>query len=416
MVSQAPGQAQADRQEKPNVLLIMLDDFGAECVGIYGGESYKTTNMDSLAAGGMRFTNAYTPVVCTPTRVQIMSGQYPFRNRWPSGIWKRERQEQVVDPQRLPLGAMMQRAGYKTAVAGKWQLGRFDDHPNHAALCGFDAHCLWTWRHDIAGKKNPSRYWSPTVWQNSQIREDTKDKFGPDLYCQSLIDFMRKHRGEPMFLYYPMALVHLPLVQPPGCQAKGKDRFAAMVAYADELIGRLVSALDELGLREKTLIIITGDNGTPRQITSLLDGQKIPGGKNKMTETGARVPLIANWPGQIAPGRICDDLVDTSDILPTLAELAKAQPPQEKTIDGRSFAPQLKGQPGKPRDWVYVQRDQNWFLRSKKYRLDDNGSLYDMSNRYNAKRLSPPLSKEATAAKRHLQKAFKELRGSGGKK
>ncbi len=398
--------------ERPNVVLIMVDDFGAECVGVYGGTSYQTPHMDALAAGGIQFTNAYTPPLCTPTRVQLMSGQYPFRNGWSVGIWSKDQPGQVVDPRTLPLGAMMRGAGYKTAVAGKWQLARFEDHPDHAAQCGFDAHCLWTWRYQTTGKEKPSRYWNPAVWKAGRLLGGTEGEFGPDLYCDALIEFMRTHRDEPFFLYYPMTLVHLPFVQPPGSDAEGDAvRFAAMVEYADGLIGRLVAALDELGLREKTVVLVTGDNGTPREVTSQCNGQAIQGGKGQMTEAGARVPLIANWPGTAPHGAVFDDLVDTSDILPTLAELSGAELPADRVIDGRGFARRLHGEAGNPRQWVYVELKDDWFLRDKKYRLDGDGMLCDMSDRYGARRLTEPLVDEARAAKERLESALRELRG-----
>ena len=408
-VAEVPGIS----SESPNVLLIMLDDFGAECVRAYGGTSYKTPHMDALAVGGMRFTNAYTPPLCTPTRVQIMSGQYPFRNGWPDGIWTKKRLEQNVDPRHLAIGGLMQGAGYATAVAGKWQLARFDDDPEHAARCGFHAHCLWTWKHELAGDGRTSRYWDPKIWENGRLREDIENEFGPDLYCDALIDFIRQRRDEPFFVYYPMALVHLPFVQPPESDAKGNPaKFAAMVQYADTLIGRLVWELETLGLREKTLVLVTGDNGTPRQVVSKCKGRTIRGGKGYMTEAGTRVPLIVNWPGKVSAGTICDDLVDTSDFLPTLVELAGAELPAGTEIDGRSFAPQLRGREGNPREWIYVQLKDKWLLRGKKYRLDSDGALFDMSMRYGAKRLKTPLSEEATIAKRRLEEAFEKLRGT----
>ena len=411
--------ASAAAPDRPNIVLIMIDDLGAECVGVYGGTSYETPVMDKLAAEGMRFTNAYTPPLCTPTRVQIMSGQYPFRNGWPVGIWTKDRPHQFVDPDRLPMGAMMQKCGYKTAIAGKWQLGRFDDHPDHARKCGFDAHCLWMWKNDIAeGGKTP-RYWDPAVWKDGRQMKETKGKFGPDLYCDALIEFMRKHREEPFFAYYPMALTHLPFIVPPESDAKtSPEKFAAMVHYADRLIGRIVSELEQLGLRENTLVLVTGDNGTPGKVTSKLGDKTIPGGKHQMTEAGTRVPLIANWPGTVPAGAVRDDLVDTSDVLPTLAEIADTKPPaghlvDGHVVDGRSFAAQLRGEEGTPREWVYLQLKDKWFLRDKKYRLDSDGSFYDMSDRYAAKKLKSPLSEEAKAAKGRLEKAFAGLRGSG---
>ena len=442
---------------KPNIIFIMADDLGYECLGCNGGTSYKTPHLDALAAGGVRFTGAHCTPLCTPTRVQVMTGQYPFRNGWPMGIWTLPRAKQVLDPKLPNFAHVLKAAGYATAVAGKWQLARFEDHPNHARQCGFDEHCLWTWLYGPGGGKNPPRYWKPYIWQNGKLNEDVQkdDVFGPDVCTDFLIDFMRRNKDKPFFAYYPMLLTHLPLVPTPanrgqaaagkaGPKKKAKDPrlFAGMVEYADALVGRIVAALDKLGLRENTLIVFTGDNGTPRGITSRMGRRVVKGGKGSMADTGSHVPLIANWVGTatkaapldtpvavrgvsngapldtpvavrgVSNGAVCDDLVDFSDVLPTFADAAGAAVPRGHTLDGRSFLPQLRGRTGNPRDWVYIQLGKRWAVRTKQWKLHSSRRLFGLTA--DPLEQSPILPEadtpQSAAARKALRAALKQIR------
>jgi arylsulfatase A-like enzyme len=285
--------------EKPNILLIMADDLGYECLGCNGGTSYRTPNLDKLAATGVRFEHCYCTPLCSPSRNQIMTGRYGFRNYRGWGI---------LDPKEKTFGHVLRSAGYATAVSGKWQLCRFDrpenaDHPKRA---GFDASCVWTWHYK--GKK-PSRYWDPFIWQDGKLRGDLAGKYGPDVHCDYVVDFIRRNRARPFLAYYPLNLVHAPFVATPDSKASrsagggsqpGKGRkgakqanYAATVAYMDKCIGRVVGELDRLNLREKTLILFTGDNGTPRGITSRMGQSTIAGGKGPDTRPPGR--SAASW-------------------------------------------------------------------------------------------------------------------------
>jgi arylsulfatase A len=157
-----------------------------------------------------------------------------------------------------------------------------------------------------------------------------------------------------------------------------------MVAYLDKCVGRVVEALDRLGLRERTLILFTGDNGTPRGIRSGFRGRTVAGGKGLMTDAGTHVPLLANWKGIVEAGTVTGDLVDFSDFLPTLAEAARAPLPRGVVIDGRSFLGRLRGDPGAPRRWVYVHYDRDASgdparaVRTARWKLYGDGRLYDL--------------------------------------
>jgi arylsulfatase A len=183
-----------------------------------------------------------------------------------------------------------------------------------------------------------------------------------------------------------------------------------MVAHMDKMVGRIVGKLDELGLREDTLFLFTGDNGTHRSIKSELAGRIIQGDKGETTDAGTRVALIVNQPGAVVSGKICGDLVDFSDFVPTFAELSGAKAPQGMIMDGRSFLPQLHGEKGNPREWVFCHYDARWgkwkdvkrFVRDKRWKLYANGDLYDVPA--DTLEQNPnPVGREAAEARKRLQ-------------
>jgi arylsulfatase A len=243
---------------RPNVILIMADDFGYECVGANGGESYQTPVLDKLAATGVRFENCHVQPLCTPTRVQLMTGRYNVRNYINFGTLLRSE---------TTFGQLFKSAGYKTGICGKWQLGNEVDSPQHF---GFEESCLWQ------QTRRPPRYTNPGLEYNGVEKDFTQGEYGPDLVNDFAIDFVTKHKDETFFLYYPMMLTHDPFQPTPdsaeydrtiSSEAKLRDdkHFADMVTYMDKLIGKLVTKLDELSLGENTLLLFVGDNGTSSQ-------------------------------------------------------------------------------------------------------------------------------------------------------
>jgi len=261
-------------REKTNVILIMADDIGYECYGAYGGTSYKTPVLDKMAAEGMLFKHAYSNPLCTPTRVKIMTGLSNVRNYASFSILKKTEKT---------IGHMMQQAGYRTAIAGKWQLYGAEHYPDlirgKGSLpqdMGFERHCLWQ------VEKLGSRFWGPTITIDGEVKKFGEDVYGPDVYSRFLLDRMAEYKNEPFFLYYPMALVHSPFVPTPdSADRKCKDKqrnFADMVAYMDKIIGRIVDKTVELGIAERTLIFVTGDNGTHKSIKSNMGDKVIPRG------------------------------------------------------------------------------------------------------------------------------------------
>jgi arylsulfatase A-like enzyme len=387
----APLLAQA-QTARTNILLIMADDLGMECLGCYGGTSYKTPRLDGLAASGVRFTHAYAQPLCTPTRVQLMTGKYNFRNWRAFGI---------LDPKERTFGHMMREAGYQTCVSGKWQL--YSYHPPEfmpewrgkgmrPEQSGFDDWCLWHAGHtEVKG----SRYADPIVEFKGRKPETMKGKYGPDIFVDHLCDFMTRNQSKPFFAYYPMALTHDPFNPTPRSgQWKTGNRlehhtrfFGDMVEYMDSAVGRLVDHLDKLKLREKTLVLFYSDNGTHWSIESRMGDRVVRGGKRDSNDAGMHVPLIASWPGSATPN-VCSDLIDSTYFVPTIAEAGRASMNSMGVIDGQSFLPQIRGETGSPRDWMYcwydpkpgvtqMEFDKKIFARDKRYKLYRDGYLFD---------------------------------------
>ncbi len=384
----------AATQGKPNVVLIMADDVGWEAFGCYGAEDYETPHIDALATQGVRFAHCYSLPICTPSRVQIMTGQYSFRNYTHFGY---------LNPNDKTFGHLMQQAGYKTAIAGKWQLnGLYNNLPGHGDntrpnKAGFDEYCLWQLT-QVAGKGE--RFWSPLLEHNGKVlsAKENKGKYGPDILCDFICDFMERNNEQPFFAYYPMVLVHDPFVPTPDTigdaprtqaankRIKGgknkKANFVAMVNYMDKLVGRIVAKTEELGVAENTIILFTADNGTHPSITSQWNGQPIKGGKGGMKDMGTHVPLVAYWKNHTPNGKVLDDLVDFTDLYPTLAEAAGIKLGKNDPVDGTSFLPQLQGKKGNPRDWVLCHYQPYWnkqpgqFARTAEFKLYRNGGFY----------------------------------------
>lgn len=386
--------------DKPNILLIMADDVSWEAFSCYGAEDYKTPHIDALAARGARFAHCYSTPICTPSRVQIMTGQYSFRNYTHFGY---------LNPNEKTIGHLMQSAGYQTAIAGKWQLnGLYNklagwDDRKRPQQAGFHESYLW----QVTTGKQPKdgggeRFWSPPLERNGVMEtvEDNAGKYGPDLLCDFLCDFMERNRSKPFFVYYPMVLVHNPFVKTPDTigneprtQAANKapknkelqkENFVAMVEYMDKIVGRLVKKVESIGQEENTIILFTADNGTNRGITSRWQGKDIKGGKGGMKDMGTHVPLVAAWPGKSPRGSVIDDLVDFTDMYPTFADATGVSLGKDDPIDGRSFLPQLLGQSGHPRDFVFLHYQPYWgaqpgqFARTQQYKLYRDSGFFDV--------------------------------------
>ncbi len=388
------GPVAAQEKRKPNIIVFLADDFGYECVAANGGKSYKTPNLDMVAKQGMRFERCYVQPLCTPTRVQLMTGRYNVRNYLNFG---------TLDPKATTFASLLKRAGYVTCMVGKWQLGQGPNLPKHF---GFDEYCLW--QHT----RRPPRFANPGLEINGKEIDYTKGEYGPDLINTYALDFITRKKGEPFLLYYAEMLTHAPFQPTPDSKEwnpkaigekinNDKKHFGDMVTYMDKMIGKLVKHLDDHKLRENTLILFVGDNGTGVQITSQFGDQALKGAKGSTIAAGMHVPLIASWPGTVPAGKVYSELVDSTDFLPTICEAANAKVPAEIKLDGRSFVPQLRGEQGKPRDTFYCwyARDggavaDREFAATKRFKLYRSGEFYDYEA--DPKELEP--LKEPTAA------------------
>ena len=343
--------AQAERP--PNLILILVDDLGKEWISAYGAQDIETPHIDALAASGMRFENAWSMPQCTPSRITLLTGQYPWRTGWVNhwdvprwGVGYFDWELHTTLPQ------LLRDAGYATAAAGKWQVNDFRIEPAAMRKHGFDDWCMWT-GYETGNPPSANRFWDAYINtpDGSKTYDDT---FGPDIYADYLIRFLEQHREEPVFLYFPMALTHTPFTTTPDDrEAKGKlAQHKAMVRYTDRLVGRIVSAVDDLGLRNDTVIVFTTDNGSTGGITGTRNGRNVSGAKGRKSEPGVCQPFIVSAPGRVPSGSVTSALTDFTDLLPTFLDLAGATQP-DSPLDGASIAPVLRGESDTgPREWI----------------------------------------------------------------
>ncbi|GAA4458726.1 sulfatase-like hydrolase/transferase [Novipirellula rosea] len=384
-------------ERQPNIVLIMADDLGIEGLGCYGGLSYAMPNLDQLAAEGLRFSHAHAQPLCANTRMQLMTGMHNDRNWICFGI---------MDPAEKTFGHYLQDVGYKTCIAGKWQLQSYDppDYPGaetrrgigmHPKDSGFDSYALY---HSLHTEDKGSRYANPT-WLEDGTLKKAEGQYGPDRWVDYINTFMEREKANPFFVYYPMALPHWPMNPTPDSAdwsdpAKRLDEdpryFKDMVEYMDKCVGKIVQKIDDLGLRENTLILFYSDNGTHLSITSQTKNGPVAGGKGLPTDAGTHVPLIVTWPGKVQPG-VSDALVDSTDFIPTMMQAAGHPLPSDHALDGISFYPELVGEgtTSPRRQWIYSFYDPRpgWdkdhftrhvSARDRRWHLYQTGQLFDV--------------------------------------
>lgn len=349
--------------KKPNIVFILVDDLGKEWVSCFGADSIKTPNIDALAATGVLFENFYVMPQCTPTRVSLLTGQYPFRhgwvNHWDVPRWGGGAHfDETLNP---CIGIEMKKAGYKTCVAGKWQIDDFRVEPDAMEKCGFDEFCMWTGSEGgVPG--SDERYQDPYIF-TKEGSKTYQNEFGPDIFKNFIVNFIHKNKTEPFFIYYPMVLTHTPLVNTPDETATtnlGKHK--AMVRYTDKITGEIIKALEESNIRENTIVVWTTDNGTAQSITGSLNGETVRGGKAQTSENGICVPLIISWPGHLESGKKSEALIDITDMFPTFLELAETDLDSltKNKTDGKSFKNILtKNSEKSERDWILGMGGQN---------------------------------------------------------
>jgi arylsulfatase A len=334
----------------------------------------------------MRFTRCFSNPYCSPSRASLLTGRYPFKNGLKTVLFSRTQEDVYLHPDQPSFARQLKQAGYATGLAGKWHMSLLHQH-NTINDFGFDQHECWR-IFDDKGQKT-TRYWTPYLMRNGTVIADQiRDRYGPDVDLDFYLEFIKANevKKQPFLAYYAPCLPHFPWEPTPDSEDqdyrettighKGDPKyFPDMVTYLDKQVGIIMQTLDDLGIAENTVVIFLADNGTDQDLTNTWgDGKRLRGGKGTMTDRGTHVPLILRWPGHIKAGSTCDDLVDFSDLLPTLCELADAPLPQAE-IHGRSFAPQLLGKPGHPREWVHIQNLEDRQVRNSDYMLNNQNQL-----------------------------------------
>lgn len=371
-------------EKLPNIVLIMADDMGYECLGCNGSTEYETPNLDRLAFNGIRFENCYSQPLCTPSRVKIMTGQFNYRNYEDFGY---------LNPNQTTFANLLKDAGYETCIAGKWQLNGLNrNNPNNQDInrpfqFGFDEYCLWQLHHQ---KKEGERFANPLITQNGKDLPRQTDLYGPQIFADFISDFIERKAGQPFFVYYPMVLTHDPFVPTPDSPEwsdpsrryeKDTAYFADMMSYTDKIVGQLESKLKEKGIWENTLFIFTADNGTHVSVVSSTNYAKVKGGKGSTKNTGNHVPMIISWPNQMLGKRVSKSMVSFADFLPTFCEIANV-PKSKYVTDGKSLLPVITGNKN-IQDEVFIHYSPRWgrfknsrWVMNEEYKLYRDGSFY----------------------------------------
>ena len=426
---------------KPNIVFILADDLGFAEIGANKADNYKTPHIDSLATTGLRFNHFYTAPLCGPSRALILTGRYAFR----SGAVTQDACANIIregENAEVMVPTVLKKAGYSTAMIGKWgQILPSGD----ASQWGFD-HVLsfkasgiywnkaaageWVKKYALAGDKDGEGgvRANPGPYNINEAKLTMADnEYMPDLMHKNAIEFLRTNKDNPFFLYYSMSFVHAQILPtpdsaPPDMSVDAGTRYARLyqdnVNYMDKLVGNLLAELEALKLRENTIIMFMGDNGTAKANAdrATIGGRRLIGQKGGMEEGGGLVPFIVNWQGKTPAGKLNENLSDASDLLPTFAEIAGAPLPEKRIIDGKSLLPQIKGDTKSPRTWAFTQLGEHWHIREAAWKLNEAGQLYDMKNAPFEEIPVPTDSKDevATAARARLSAALAELNPAGG--
>lgn len=375
-------------QSTPNVILIFTDDQGTLDMNCYGSKDLITPHMDALAASGVRFTQFYAAApVCSPSRAGLLTGQTPLRAGLPGNVPIPEKEEGAGLPtEQVTIAEMMKSAGYKTAHIGKWHLGHEPDkQPNGQ---GFD----YSFGHLVGCIDNYSHFffWSGPnkhdLWRNGEEVYHPGQYF-PDLMVKEVNQFLEQNQHDPFFLYWAINVPHYPYQGYEKWLEKYQDldtprkEYAAFISTMDEKIGEVLNKLDELDLRENTLIIFQSDHGHSCEERAFYGGGNAGpyrGAKFSLFEGGIRVPAIISMPGTIPQGEVRDQLAISMDWMPTIAEVCNVNLPDTK-LDGKSLLPIIKNRNADTQhDIVHWQmgevsdKDSQWAVRTGDWKLIGN--------------------------------------------
>ena len=328
---------------KPNIIVILADDLGFADVGFQGGKDAPTPNIDSLASGGVRFTNGYVSgCVCSPSRAGLMTGRYQERTGHEAN--PPERRNPGLDLKEITMARHLKDAGYVTGIVGKWHLG--EDKEHFPLARGFDEF-FGLLPHGIGAGKNGEDVPVYRGWDKVVTPADHTETFGAEA-----VGFIERHHDVPFFLYLPFTAVHAPHVAPASylkkfesIKEKRRRALCAMISVMDDQVGAVLAKLREHKLEESTLIFFLSDNGGPE--ADDVDNGPLRGGKWTVWEGGIHVPFVAYWKGHVTP-RVLDTQVIQLDILPTALAVAGVEVKPEWKLDGVNLLPLLEGKSDKP--------------------------------------------------------------------
>ena len=346
--------------EKPNIIFILADDLGYGDVGCYGQKLIQTPNIDKLAKQGMRFTQCYAGnPVCAPSRCALMTGYHTGHGRVRSND-----SIGTLKSSDVTVAKVLHDVGYVTGLVGKWALGN-EGTPGEPMKQGFD------YSFGYLDQVHAHDYWTDHLFRNGQRIPKATNIYSHDLFAAESLDFIRRNKEKPFFLYAAFTLPH-GFLDPPNDDPYGKEdwppinkKYAAMITRLDKTVGEMMALLDELKLSEKTVVFFSSDNGadTFRGYEDFHDiGENelfhssgpLRGLKSDLYEGGIRIPMIVRWPGKVPAGVTSDQVWAFWDFLPTAAEIARTSPP--KGIDGVSVLPALIGKSNikhSPLYWEY---------------------------------------------------------------
>lgn len=358
----------ADAQKRPNVVLIIADDLGYGDLSSWGAKDVKSPAVDSLVARGVRLNRFYANCpVCSPSRASLLSGRYPELAGVP-GVIRTSPTDNwgYLAPDAMLLPVVLKKAGYHTAIVGKWHLGL--EAENAPLARGFDHF------HGFLGDMMDS-YTTHRRHDINYMRENDKEidptGHATDLFTQWAVDYIQQRAPDaragkqPFFLYLAYNAPHTPIQPPQEWLDKVKARepgitpkraaLVALIEHMDDGIGKVLAALKQSGVEEDTLVLFTSDNGG--DLPPGANNGPLRAGKGTMYEGGLRVAMTAAWPGRILAGSSSDQVALHMDLMPTICEAAGAQPPAR--IDGRSILAALCGKPADlpPRDLFFIRRE-----------------------------------------------------------
>lgn len=409
-VSPAPAQ---DRP--PNIVVILADDLGWGDVGFNGQEHIRTPHLDAMAADGIVLNRFYAgSTVCMPSRCALLTG-YHMGHATVRGNPESTFTGRPVNlgPGDVTIAAELKRAGYATAVIGKWGLAEGGDDQGLPSRQGFD------YFYGYRNHSDAHHYYPQTFWRNDEpftlernVAADKQGRYAHDLLTDDALRWVREQKDKPFFLYLAYTIPHYELTVPEDSKApyltmdwpkremntqghyhhdaEGNVAYAAMVSRMDRDLGRLRTLIAELGLADDTLIVFTSNNGPGYEKTDRFFNSNGPfrGGKRILYEGGIRVPCVAVWPGKIQPGAKSDHIAAAWDLLPTACAVAGIEPTRHD-LDGVSILPILTGQAPPPRQPLYWEfnegqgpiqavRDSDW--KAVRFVVKDQVELYNLAS------------------------------------